>query len=73
MSDLGPYVEQQLANLTEDEYNALTARVRPPAEPTDPKERAVAALRRNRGLDRPGKASKEAAAAAMRTYQANKK
>ena len=34
----------------------------------DPKERAAAALRRSRGADRRGKATKESAAQALREY-----
>lgn len=68
MSDLSPYVEHQLASMTEEEYDALTARLRPPAEPTDPKERAAAALRRTRGMDRKRPATKEEAAAALRSF-----
>ncbi|CAM4374493.1 hypothetical protein MB901379_00486 [Mycobacterium basiliense] len=51
-----------------DEFDTLLARVRPPEEPADPMERAAAAMRRSRGLDRPRKATKEQAAAALRQY-----
>lgn len=65
---LSPYTEQQLANLTDEQFDALTARVRPPAEPTDPKERAAAALRRTRGVGRKRPATKEEAAEALRGF-----
>ncbi|UVO10868.1 hypothetical protein NM962_12600 [Mycobacterium sp. SVM_VP21] len=65
---IGPYAEQQLADMTADDFDALVARVRPPDEPTDPKERAAAALRRDRGLDRRRPATKEAAVEAWRGY-----
>lgn len=72
MPDLGPYVEQQLANMSETEFDALAARVREPAELTPtPMEKAAAALRRSRGLDRKTPATKEQAAA-MRDYAANR-
>jgi len=67
-SDLGVYAEQQIVNMSAEDLDALLARVRPPAEPTDPMERAAAALRRSRGLDRPARATKAQAAAAMREY-----
>ncbi len=60
-----PEVEQRLADMDEAEFDALLARVRPPEESADPKARAVAALRRHRGLDRTEKASKDDAAAAL--------
>jgi hypothetical protein len=68
VSELSPAVEQQLADMTEDEYTALTARVRPPTEPLDPKARAAAALRRELGVERRGKATKESAAEALRRF-----
>lgn len=68
MSDIGPYAEQQLANMPAEDFDALVARVRPPAEPTDPMERAAQALRRYRGLDRTRKATPEEAANALRAY-----
>lgn len=66
MTEFSPYVEAQLANMSDAEYDAFTARIRPPAEETDPKIRAANALRRSRGLDRKLPATKEQAAAAMR-------
>jgi hypothetical protein len=66
--DLGPYAEQQLANLSAEDFDALVARVRPPVEPIDPMERAAQALRNMRGVDRRGSTTKEQAAAAMREY-----
>jgi len=65
---IGPFAEQQLADMDADDFDALVARVRPPDEPTDPKERAAAALRRSRGLDRGRPATKERAAEALRGY-----
>lgn len=70
MSDLSPYVEQRLADLSTEDFNALVARVRPPEEPADPRERAAQALRRSRGLDRTGRATKEQAVQALRAYGA---
>lgn len=70
MTDLSPYVEQQLADLSAEDFDALVARVRPPDEPTDPMERAAKALRRSRGLDRTDRATKEQAADALRAYNA---
>ena len=66
MTELPPHVEQQLADMNEADFDALIARTRPPEESTDPKQRAVAALRRHRGLDRTTTASKEQAADALR-------
>lgn len=70
MSDLSPHVEQRLADMSAEDFDALIARVRPPEEPTDPMERAAKALRRSRGLDRTGRATKEQAAEALRAYGA---
>lgn len=72
MIDLPPDIEQQLADLSADEFDDLVLRVRPPDEPADPKQRAAQALRRLRGLDREnGSATKESAAAALRRYTGN--
>jgi hypothetical protein len=61
--------EEHLANLSADEFDALILRTRPPAELTDPKERAAAALRREIGVNvRGSKPSKERAAEALRRY-----
>jgi hypothetical protein len=68
MTELPPHVEQQLADMPANDFDALIARVRPPDEPADPKERAAAALRREMGATRRGKATKENAAAALRQY-----
>jgi hypothetical protein len=51
-----------------EEFDLLIARVRPPDEPADPKQRAAAALRREMGVHERGKRSKEAAADALRRY-----
>lgn len=67
--DLGAYAEQQLANMSSDEVDSLLQRVRPPSEPTDPKERATQALRRELGIESRGKATKERAAEALRTFK----
>lgn len=72
MTELDPYTEQQLADMSPDDFDALCARVRPVDEPTDPKARAAAALRRARGLDRRKPATKEQAAEALRGYAANR-
>lgn len=72
MTELLPEIEQQLADLSADEFDDLVLRVRPPDEPADPKQRAANALRRHRGLDREtGAATKESAAAALRRYTGN--
>lgn len=68
MTQLPPEVEQAIADMSEADVDLLLARLRPPPESTDPKARAAAALRRHRGADRKGKATKEAAAAALREY-----
>ncbi|MGV0796047.1 hypothetical protein ABQF26_03710 [Mycolicibacterium elephantis] len=68
MIELPPEVEQQIADAAEADVDLLLARLRPPPEQTDPKARAAAALRRHRGADRRGRATKEAAAAALREY-----
>ena len=65
MTELPPHVEQQLADMSPEDFDALIARTRPPEESTDPKQRAVAALRRHRGLDRTGKATKDDATAGL--------
>ena len=54
-----------LAALDDAEYQALTAEARGTA---DPKEIAVQALRRHRGVDRTTKASKQTAAGAVYKY-----
>lgn len=63
--------EDRLANMTGDEFDALLLRVRPPQESSDPKERAAAALRRERGSERRGKATKQNAADALRRFANN--
>jgi len=70
VAELSPEAEQVIANMSEAEVDLLLARTRPPEEPADPMERAAAALRRSRGLDRKSKASKELAAEALRKYAA---
>jgi hypothetical protein len=67
VTELPPHVEQQLADMSSADFAALVARTRQPEEQvTDPKEIAVRALRRHRGLDRTSRASKDEAAAALR-------
>lgn len=66
MTGLPPEVEQQLADMSPEDFDLLVMRVRPPEEPTDPKVRAARALRRHRGLDRTTTVSKDQAAAALR-------
>lgn len=68
MSQLDPAAEQAIADMDEADVDTLLARLRPPPEPTDPKARAAAALRRARGADRRGRATKEQAAQALREY-----
>jgi RNase H-fold protein (predicted Holliday junction resolvase) len=66
VTELPPHVEQALADLSAEDFAALVARTRQPEEEvTDPKEKAVRALRRHRGLDRTGKASKDDATAGL--------
>lgn len=66
MTELPPDVEQRISEMTPEDFDALIARTRPPEEPTDPKARAAAALRRHRGADRTTKATKTEAADAFR-------
>lgn len=66
---LPPEVEQRIADMSADDFDLLLLRTRPPEEPSDPKARAVAALRRSRGLDRKTRATPEQAAAALREYR----
>lgn len=68
MIELPPEVEQRIADADEADVDLLLARLRPPPEATNPKVRAANALRRHRGADRRGRATKEAAAAALRQY-----
>jgi hypothetical protein len=46
--DIDPSVEQQLADLPPEEWDALCSRVRPPEQHPDVKVRAAAALRAHR-------------------------
>lgn len=62
-------LESKLASMGEAEFDALAARVRPPAELT-PKERAVAAVRKELGVTQRGRGSKAKAADAVRNYRA---
>lgn len=68
MNELPPDLEQRLAELSEADFDALLARVRPPGEETDPMVRAARALRSSRGLDRKAKATPEEAVDALRRY-----
>lgn len=73
MTELDPHIEQQLADMPAGDFDALIARVRPPDEPIDPKERAAAALRGELGVNLRGrKPSKQAAADALRRYSASR-
>lgn len=58
-----------LAAMTDAEVAETLAAARGDAEPVDPKEKAVRALRRHRGLDRTSRASKDDAAAALQQYR----
>jgi hypothetical protein len=69
VTELDPAVEEHLASMSAEDFDALIARTRPPEEPANPTERAAAALRRSRGLDRTRKATPEQAAAAIRQYR----
>lgn len=67
------FLEQKVASMTSDEFDAFVLRTRPPQESTDPKERAAAALRKQLGVNVRGrKPSNEAAADALRRYAANR-
>lgn len=68
MTELPPDVEQQLADMSAEDFDLLCARVRPPDEPADPMQRAAAALRCMRGVDGRSGVTKEQAAAALRRY-----
>ena len=58
-----------LAAMTDDELSEAIAESRgEPVGEMSPMERAAAALRRSRGLDRKSRASKEDAATALRRY-----
>jgi len=58
-----------LAAMTDDELSEAVAEARgEPVGEATPMERAAAALRRSRGLDRKSRASKEDAATALRRY-----
>ena len=70
MTELSADAEAIIAKMSEGEVDLLLARTRPPSEPADPKARAVAALRRHRGLDHKTKASPEQAADALARYAA---
>jgi len=70
MPELSAEAEAIIAAMSEGEVDLLLARTRPPEEPANPMERAGAALRRSRGLDRKTKpASREQAAAALARYR----
>ena len=59
-----------LAAMTDAEVAEALAAARGDAEPVvDPKEKAVRALRRHRGLDRTSRATKDDAAEAMRRWR----
>jgi hypothetical protein len=73
VTELPPEIEQRIADMTPEDFDMLVYRTRPPEEPADPLERAAAALRRSRGLDRKSKpASREEAAAALAKYRGAK-
>lgn len=71
MTYLPPGAREALSSMGEAELTELLAEVRPAQESDDPMERAAQALRRSLGVDRPGKATKEHAANAMRQYGAS--
>jgi hypothetical protein len=58
-----------LAAMTDAEVAETLAAARGDGEPVDPKEKAVRALRRHRGLDRTTKTTPDEAAAAMRRWR----
>lgn len=61
-------LEKKLADMDADAFDALAARVRPPAELT-PKEQAAAAIRKELGVTQRGQGSKATAADAVRAYR----
>lgn len=79
-----PPGEEAIAAMSETELTETLARLRSPIEQLDPVDRAAAELdaaatpiekaakayRKHRGLDRPGRATKEQAADALRGYAA---
>ena len=68
MTELPQFVEQLLADMSENDFDALVVKVRAPEE-VDPKARAARALARAvGGRDKP-RVSKEQAANAVRKYR----
>ena len=65
MTEIPPEVEETIASMSEGEFTAFIAKVRAPEESQDPMERASAALRSLRGVDRRGTATKEDARRAL--------
>lgn len=63
-------LEQKIANMSADDFDALAAKVRPPGELT-PKQAAAAAVRKELGSEVRGRATKAKAADAMRAFRAN--
>jgi len=68
MAELSADAEAIIAAMTEGEVDLLLARTRPPEEAADPMQRAAAALRQSRGLDRRSKATPHEAVDALRRY-----
>lgn len=68
MSGLSPDARAALAAMPADELTELLGELRSIEDNMTPMERAAAALRRSRGLDRGARASKEDAANALRAY-----
>jgi len=68
MTEIPAEVEQVVSAMDEATFTAWAARVRGAEESADPMERAAAALRRSRGVDRRRKATKQEAADALHRY-----
>ena len=69
MTELPAHIEQQLADMPENDFDALVLRVRSPAEESDPQVRAARALAKAVGGQPKPKVSKERAAAALSNYR----
>jgi hypothetical protein len=69
VTELPPQVEQLLAAMPENDFDALVLRVRAPEEVADPKIRAARALARAVGGGGKPKVTPEQAANALRKYR----
>jgi hypothetical protein len=69
VTELPPHIEELLAAMPENDFDALIVRVRAPEELTDPKARAARALARAVGGSHKPKVTPEQAANALRAYR----